>query len=62
MGLVSEFPRKLVEIDNVFIELSDHTRLAARIWLPEDAEANPVPASSNICPTASATERPSAMR
>jgi hypothetical protein len=31
-------------IDNVFIPLSDGTRLAARIWMPNDAEANPVPA------------------
>ena len=50
MGLVSEFPRKVVEIENVFIELSDHTRLAARIWLPEDADAHPVPAILEYLP------------
>jgi uncharacterized protein len=50
MGLVSEFPRKVVEIENVFIELSDHTRLAARIWLPADADAHPVPAILEYLP------------
>ena len=32
------------EIENVFIPLRDGTRLAARIWLPADAESRPVPA------------------
>src|SRR5437762_6188146 len=31
-------------IDHVWIPLSDGTRLAARIWLPANAEENPVPA------------------
>jgi putative CocE/NonD family hydrolase len=30
-------------IENVFIPLADGTRLAARIWLPDDADAAPVP-------------------
>jgi len=30
-------------IENIFIPLSDGTRLSARLWLPVDAESNPVP-------------------
>ncbi|MER9978167.1 hypothetical protein [Mesorhizobium sp. M0085] len=39
MKIVTDFPRKVREIENVFIPLSDGTRLAARVWLPEDAES-----------------------
>jgi len=42
--------RKVREIENVFIPLSDGCRLAARIWLPEDAEAQPVPAILEYIP------------
>ena len=38
------------EIVNTEIPLSDGTRLAARIWLPEDAESNPVPAILEYLP------------
>jgi putative CocE/NonD family hydrolase len=31
------------EIENLWIPLADGTRLAARIWLPDDAATNPVP-------------------
>ena len=44
MRYVEEFPRKVREIETAWIEMPDGCRLAARIWLPEDAEANPVPA------------------
>jgi putative CocE/NonD family hydrolase len=37
-------------IENVFIPLADGTRLAARIWLPDDAEARPVPAILEYIP------------
>ena len=36
-------PEGVTRIDHVWIPLSDGTRLAARIWLPEDAERRPVP-------------------
>jgi len=36
--------------DPVWIPLSDGTRLCARMWLPEDAEANPVPAILEYLP------------
>lgn len=39
----TEFPHKIREIENIFIPLSNGIRLTARIWLPEDAEQNPVP-------------------
>ena len=38
------------EIENCFIALADGTRLAARIWLPQDAEVNPVPAILEYIP------------
>ena len=50
MTTVSDFPRRVREIENVFIPLNDGTRLAARIWLPEDAERNPVPAILEYLP------------
>ena len=43
MRTVTELPRRVREIPNIWIPLSDGTRLAARIWLPEDAEGDPVP-------------------
>jgi putative CocE/NonD family hydrolase len=50
MQIVHEFPRVVREIENVFIELADGCRLAARIWLPADAEADPVPAILEYLP------------
>jgi uncharacterized protein len=41
---VDQFPRAVREIENRWIELADGTRLAARIWLPEDALTRKVPA------------------
>lgn len=43
MRVVTDYPRAVREIRNVWIPMSDGTRLAARIWLPEDAESDPVP-------------------
>src|SRR5256885_1395052 len=34
MDIVTQFPRQVREIENLFITLSDGCRLAARIWLP----------------------------
>jgi predicted acyl esterase len=55
MRVVENFPRKVREIVTTFIPMSDGVKLAARIWLPEDAEKNPVPAIWSICPIASGT-------
>jgi len=38
------------EIEHCWIPLSDGTRLAARIWIPDDAEQNPVPAIFEFIP------------
>jgi putative CocE/NonD family hydrolase len=50
MQNITEFPRKIREIENVFIPLRDGTKLAARIWLPDDAEQDPVPAILEYLP------------
>ena len=43
MKTIKTFPRKVKEIPNTFITLPDNTRLAARIWMPVDADKKPVP-------------------
>ncbi len=43
-------PRKIRSIETCWIPVSDGTRLAARIWLPEDAEQRPVPAILEYIP------------
>jgi uncharacterized protein len=43
-------PHKVREIENTWIVTPDGVRLAARIWLPENAERHPVPAIFNYCP------------
>ena len=48
--LVSEFPNRVREIGNAWIPMPDGVRLAARIWLPEGAEAAPVPAILEFIP------------
>src|SRR4051812_7898205 len=50
LRIVTEFPRKIVEIENCWIPMSDGCRLAARIWLPEDAETHRVPAVLEYLP------------
>lgn len=50
MRTVTEFPRETRVIDNVWIPLSDGIRLSARIWLPKDAESDPVPAILEYLP------------
>lgn len=44
MKTVTEFPRKVVEFPDMGIVMPDGCRLSARIWMPEDAGDNPVPA------------------
>ena len=46
----TEFPRRVHEVENLWIPMPDGTRLAARMWLPEDAEADPVPAILEYLP------------
>jgi putative CocE/NonD family hydrolase len=48
--IVTIFPRAVRIIEHTTIPLKDGTQLAARIWLPEDAEQNPVPAILEYLP------------
>jgi len=50
MRVRTEYPRAVRELPHVWIPLADGTRLAARVWLPEDAEAEPVPAILEYIP------------
>ena len=50
MIIRDKFPRTVREIQNIRIPLSDGTNLTARLWLPDDAETNPVPAIIEYIP------------
>ena len=39
MGVLTELPHRVRTIDHIWIPLADGTRLAARIWLPEERRA-----------------------
>jgi putative CocE/NonD family hydrolase len=47
---IADLPHKVKVIEHFWITLKDGTRLAARMWLPEDAEKNPVPAVLEYIP------------
>jgi uncharacterized protein len=46
----ADFPRTVRTVEHVWIPMSDGCRLAARIWLPEDADRDPVPAILDAVP------------
>ena len=48
--IVTTFPKTVRVIEHALIPLKDGTMLAARIWLPDDAEHNPVPAILEYLP------------
>ena len=50
MKIIERFPRAVRVIENCWITMPDGCRLAARIWLPEDAETAPVPAILEYIP------------
>jgi putative CocE/NonD family hydrolase len=50
MNVIREFPHAVREISHFEIVLADGARLAARMWLPEDAAAKPVPAVLEYLP------------
>ncbi len=50
MQIVSQFPRQVRVVEHTTIQLKDGCRLAAKIWLPADAEADPVPAILEFLP------------
>ena len=45
-----EFPNQVIEIEHTWIPMSDGIRLSARIWMPEYAANNPVPAILEYIP------------
>ena len=47
---VKKFPCKIKEVENFWIALSDGVKLAARMWIPVDAEKKPVPALLEYLP------------
>src|SRR5271154_6925430 len=48
--IVTTFPKTVRVIEHILIPLKDGTMLAARIWLPDDAERHPVPAILEYLP------------
>jgi putative CocE/NonD family hydrolase len=48
--IVASFPRPVRVIEHTLIPLKDGKRLAAKIWLPADAEHDPVPAILEYLP------------
>ena len=46
----TDFPHSVRHEENIWITMRDGTRLAARMWLPEDAAVNPVPAVLEYIP------------
>lgn len=50
MEVVNRFGRRVEVIENLFITMHDGTRLAARVWMPEDANSEPVPAVLEYLP------------
>ncbi|MFP3907484.1 MAG: CocE/NonD family hydrolase [Acidimicrobiales bacterium] len=50
MKVIDSFPRRVEVHEHVWIPMSDGCRLAARIWLPESAERDPVPAVLEYIP------------
>ena len=50
METVTSYPYDVQIIENTFISMRDGAKLAARIWLPEGAERQPVPAIMEYIP------------
>ena len=50
MKIKTEFPYKTRTIQHIWITMPDGCRLSARIWLPENAEQEPVPAILEYIP------------
>jgi len=50
VNYVDKFPNAVKVIENAWIPMPDGVRLAARIWMPEDAEQRPVPALLEFIP------------
>ncbi|MGY8997120.1 MAG: CocE/NonD family hydrolase, partial [Alphaproteobacteria bacterium] len=48
--IVENFSNSVRDIEETGITLKDGTRLSARIWMPDDAEDQPVPAILEYIP------------
>lgn len=48
--IVSDFPHTVTVTEHLWITLSDGTRLAARMWLPDSASVTPIPAILEYIP------------
>ena len=50
MNVRTDFPRNVRLLEDIIVPLSDGCRLSAKIWLPDDAEEDPVPAVLEYLP------------
>jgi len=50
MKIIDQFPHNVRVIENCWIPMSDECHLAARIWLPADAETIPAPRDPEYIP------------
>jgi putative CocE/NonD family hydrolase len=50
MKIVEKFPRDVREVENLWITMPDGVKLGARMWLPKDADDDPVPAILEYIP------------
>ncbi|GAA1487915.1 CocE/NonD family hydrolase [Brachybacterium sacelli] len=50
MRTVTTFPHEIDETEHLWIEMSDGTHLAARLWRPVSADADPVPGVLEMIP------------
>src|SRR4051812_42734548 len=48
--VITQFPHQVRIVENLFIPMADGIRLAAKLWLPADAEDHPVPAILEYVP------------
>jgi hypothetical protein len=49
-SVVTDFPHKVGVVEHIWIPLSDGCRLAAKLWIPQGAEEEPVPAVLEYIP------------
>ena len=50
MRILTDLPHGVREVEHVWVPLANRNRLAARLWLPEHAEHDPVPAILTYLP------------
>jgi len=50
MRIIEKLPLSICVVENLFIPLKDGAKVAAKLWIPEDAENNPVPVVMEYIP------------